>query len=469
HYPSSYDSANILAVAATDSSDRLAWFSNWHPSRVDLGAPGVGIWSTTPGNKYGSKSGTSMATPHVAGACALVMAQDGSLSNSQVQARILDNVDPLSSLSGRVATGGRLNVDKALPGGAVNKPPVVSAGPDQTVQLPSTGPVTVTLNGTVSDDGLPNNTLAKLWTVLTSPPGSTVTFADDKAVSTTVELSAAGSYELQLEADDSALQTADTLIVTVQSPSVNNAPTANAGPDQTLQLPATGPITTTLQGSASDDGKPKNQLITTWRQSSGPNTMTFGNKSDPKSTVTFMDPGTYVLELEADDTALKATDQVQVTVKPRPGGQVQVLAADDFESGGFKGGSGWNGSWSVSGEAKLDKKKGHKSKYAAKLKRSSALMQRQTDLGGVTQATLGFWARAKKFRSSDEFLVQVSTDGSTFTTVKTLTRSDSDDKYHFYEVPLSSVSSTFHLRFDAEMARKGGEVYVDDIVIKGIR
>ncbi|HEX9879298.1 MAG TPA: S8 family peptidase, partial [Candidatus Binatia bacterium] len=67
HYPSSYDSPNLIAVAATDRNDNLASFSNYGATSVDLGAPGVSILSTVPMDSYASWSGTSMATPHVSG------------------------------------------------------------------------------------------------------------------------------------------------------------------------------------------------------------------------------------------------------------------------------------------------------------------------------------------------------------------------------------------------------------------
>src|SRR5439155_11725125 len=74
NYPSSYDVPNVIAVAATDSSDAKALFSNYGKKSVDLGAPGVNILSTIRGNTYAYFDGTSMATPHVTGSAALVKA-----------------------------------------------------------------------------------------------------------------------------------------------------------------------------------------------------------------------------------------------------------------------------------------------------------------------------------------------------------------------------------------------------------
>jgi subtilisin family serine protease/subtilisin-like proprotein convertase family protein len=115
-YPANYNSDNVVSVAATDRNDNLASFSNYGATNVDLAAPGVSILSTTRNNTYSTFSGTSMATPHVAGAMALVWGANPSLTYRQVIDRILQNVDPKASLTGKVATGGRLNVAKALGG-----------------------------------------------------------------------------------------------------------------------------------------------------------------------------------------------------------------------------------------------------------------------------------------------------------------------------------------------------------------
>ena len=123
-YPSSYDLPNIIAVAATTDRDQLASFSNYGKTSVDLGAPGQGILSTIPGNLYGLNSGTSMAAPHVAGAAALLLAQDPSRTPAQLKNILMNTTDALPSLNGKTVSGGRLNLRKAL-----NRPPVINYGP----------------------------------------------------------------------------------------------------------------------------------------------------------------------------------------------------------------------------------------------------------------------------------------------------------------------------------------------------
>ncbi|MDQ3942927.1 MAG: S8 family serine peptidase, partial [Actinomycetota bacterium] len=112
-YPSSYNSPNVIAVAATDGRDALAGFSNYGSTSVDLAAPGVGILSTLPRNTYGSYSGTSMATPHVSGVAALLKSNDPTLDDAALKDRILRSVDRKNGLSGRTATGGRSNAAQA--------------------------------------------------------------------------------------------------------------------------------------------------------------------------------------------------------------------------------------------------------------------------------------------------------------------------------------------------------------------
>jgi subtilisin family serine protease len=115
-YPASYEIDSIVSVAAIDAQGNLASFSNYGASHVDIAAPGVQILSTYPGNRYAQLSGTSMATPHVAGALALLLGREPTLSPVQALARIYESGVTLPTLSGVVRTGRTLNVSRALRG-----------------------------------------------------------------------------------------------------------------------------------------------------------------------------------------------------------------------------------------------------------------------------------------------------------------------------------------------------------------
>jgi hypothetical protein len=109
NYPSNYDLPNIIAVAATDSNDGLAGFSEWGRRSVDVGAPGVNVLSTLPNNQYGQLSGTSMATPHVAGLVALLHSWQPKDDWWMLRNLIIAGGDPISSLKGKTVSGRRIN------------------------------------------------------------------------------------------------------------------------------------------------------------------------------------------------------------------------------------------------------------------------------------------------------------------------------------------------------------------------
>ncbi|HYN50180.1 MAG TPA: S8 family peptidase [Thermoleophilaceae bacterium] len=113
-YPCAYPLANIVCVAATNRGDELSTFSNYGAGSVDLAAPGEWIVSTWLDGGYAYTSGTSMATPHVAGTAALLAAAQPDLNVAEMRAALLDGTDPLTSLNGLVASGGRLDSRRSL-------------------------------------------------------------------------------------------------------------------------------------------------------------------------------------------------------------------------------------------------------------------------------------------------------------------------------------------------------------------
>lgn len=133
-YPASYDCENIISVAATDEDANLASFSCYGKVSVDLAAPGVNILSTVPNSSYRYYSGTSMATPHVAGSITLMMSYYPQTSHSIIKERLLSSVDPFDELKEKVASGGKLNLFKCL-GFSRDIPlpdePPIAPGPDE--------------------------------------------------------------------------------------------------------------------------------------------------------------------------------------------------------------------------------------------------------------------------------------------------------------------------------------------------
>ncbi len=113
-YPASYAFPQVLSVAASTKTDTLASFSNYGTNSVDIAAPGELIYSTLPNGSYGTLSGTSMATPHVAGLAGLLYAYHPGLTYTEAKSAIMASVDEKTSLNGKIGTGGRINAYQAL-------------------------------------------------------------------------------------------------------------------------------------------------------------------------------------------------------------------------------------------------------------------------------------------------------------------------------------------------------------------
>lgn len=114
HYPAGFTLPNLITVAGTMQDDSRLEYSNWGPKSVHLAAPGFDIISTVPTNKYQLLEGTSMATPHVSAAVALVKRANPALTPTQIRTIIMSSVDQDPKIRYLVASGGRLNVARAV-------------------------------------------------------------------------------------------------------------------------------------------------------------------------------------------------------------------------------------------------------------------------------------------------------------------------------------------------------------------
>lgn len=118
-YPAEYDNSNVIGVASITNTGAMSSFSSYGSTTIDICAPGSGIWSTVPvqtrknqpvTSGYASYNGTSMATPHVAGAAALYAALNPGATAAQIKSALMSSATPTASCNGRVVSNGRLNV-----------------------------------------------------------------------------------------------------------------------------------------------------------------------------------------------------------------------------------------------------------------------------------------------------------------------------------------------------------------------
>jgi subtilisin family serine protease len=119
--PANIKMDNTITVAATMDYTKLATFSNYGKTMVDVAAPGVGIESSIPGNMHLTVSGTSQASPFVANIAAQILDQNPALSNKDVKAILMGTVDLKSFLHGKVASQGIVNTDRAVMAAKLSK------------------------------------------------------------------------------------------------------------------------------------------------------------------------------------------------------------------------------------------------------------------------------------------------------------------------------------------------------------
>lgn len=217
----------------------------------------------------------------------------------------------LTATDGTLSTSADVAIAVGVDGSA-NQPPVVSAGPNQAVSLPAN---TVTLSGSVTDDGLPLGAELTIAWQKVSGPGE-ATFSNPSGAITDVQLSAAGTYILRLTANDTQfLSWSETAVVVSAAAPANNPPTVVVSPSFELTLPSR---TAVLNGGVSDDGRSSGATLDiTWRQVSGPTGVVFANAKQAVTSVTLPNvAGTHVLSLTAGDSQLSTTATLVIRVNP---------------------------------------------------------------------------------------------------------------------------------------------------------
>ena len=178
-YPSQLtkDLDNVISVANTTSSDELSSTSHYGATSVDIAAPGTVIYSTIPTSSYGTMSGTSMATPMVASAVAVMRAVNPNISAKEIKETLCSSSDKLSALTGKVISGGRLNAYNAvkaiMPTATPTATPTVKpTATPTTVPTPTVTPsptATPTVKPTATPTTVPTPTLSPTATPTAAP------------------------------------------------------------------------------------------------------------------------------------------------------------------------------------------------------------------------------------------------------------------------------------------------------------
>lgn len=108
-YPANYIVPSNISIAASSDSDRLASFSNYGVNNVNVASPGVYIYSSLPGNLFGSMSGTSMAAPFVAGIAAMALREAPALTGYQLKNLIVSTAVQVGTMAGKIKSGSRVD------------------------------------------------------------------------------------------------------------------------------------------------------------------------------------------------------------------------------------------------------------------------------------------------------------------------------------------------------------------------
>ena len=250
-YPCAFTHANVVCVAASTEVAGIASFSNYGPVSVDVAAPGTAILSTINSGDYDAYSGTSMASPHVAGVAALLLAREPGATPPQIKYSLMRTVDPLPAFAGKIATGGRVNAYGVLSAPLLDPPadapPAPPPPPADTVPPSNASPVSTshpigapTTRNTIVmtwsgafDQGSGVDGFSYHWDKLPTSTPDEVKDAEETATGVTSAPLPGGSYYFHLRTRDNA---------------GNWSAPAHVGPYVVLGTPATRCIVPKLAG-----------------------------------------------------------------------------------------------------------------------------------------------------------------------------------------------------------------------------
>lgn len=337
-YPANYDVENVISVAAVDRRGDLASFSNFGAETVDIGAPGVSIFSLTAQSdtSYANFNGTSMASPHVAGVAALLVADDPAVGIPELRKRLLSTANPLASLDGKTVTGGMVDAEAALLAGpdgvleleARTAEPLVEGQPgtffvEVTDLSPVTGAtVTGSLDGGPSspfrDDGVPPDQTAgdAIYSATLAVPADTNTTTLEVEASAPGKDDATASFPFEVFGPPPNDDFADRITLSVDTTETNGSnrfATAEAG--EPLEPAKSGPPSVWWEWNAPEGG---------------PATLnTFGSTFDTTLAV-YEGDSLGGLKLVAANDDADATFQSEVTFAAEAG-KAYVVQVNGFE------------------------------------------------------------------------------------------------------------------------------------------
>jgi len=300
HYPSSYSYNNVISVAAISYDESIAYFSNYGSYSVDVGAPGIWIYSTYPGSRYAYMSGTSMATPHVSGVAAMLWAIYPGKTHRQIKDLILNG--KTLSLWGSILEG-----DPSLS----NHAPVASAGSDRTVAVGAT----VQVNGSATDaDG---DTVTFSWTLADPNGDSTQVSSSSSSSSFSFVPTTAGIYTAGLTVHDAYTSSSvDYVRIEAKVPGTTLPPTVSFKH-------------TTEQGNDFDsqNGRPKVPLKQKIK-------LDASNSTSFSTTVDLAYEWSLVSQPEGSAASIESADQAIAYLEPDTGGDyvVKLTITDDIST-----------------------------------------------------------------------------------------------------------------------------------------